>query len=97
MTSEVGQDGQVTIDEAIREQLGIEPGWLAQQRIVNGHVELTFVPPTRNRSLRGALARYVTEPIAPEEWHAAREEAWEEAADDERRLLEDWRALHDRA
>ncbi len=93
MTSEVGQNGQVIIDEAIREQLGIEPGWVATQRVVNGHVEMTFVPPTRNRSLSGALRPHITRRPDPSlSWNEIREQAWEEAADDDQRLVEEWRA-----
>jgi bifunctional DNA-binding transcriptional regulator/antitoxin component of YhaV-PrlF toxin-antitoxin module len=80
MAQRVGLDGQVVIEEKIRERLGIEPGSLAIQRIVDDHVEIRFVPPVKlhNRSLRGILRSDVT--VAPEDWQAARERAWEEAA-----------------
>ncbi len=90
MTHEVGSEGQVVIDAEIREQLGIKPGWLALQRVVDGHVEITFVPPPHNGSLKGALARHVTHPIPPEDsW----EDAWADAAvEKEQRLLQEWRS-----
>ncbi len=50
MTSSVGTQGQVVIDEAIRDALGIVPGWVTVQRLVDDHVEIHFLPPiTANR------------------------------------------------
>ncbi len=77
----VGAKGQVVIEKEIRDQLGIEPGWLALQRVVDGHVEIRFLPPEHDESLRGILAPYTNVSIAPgEEWDRAREQAWEAAA-----------------
>ena len=45
MTSLVGRKGQVVIAKEIRDRLGIEPGWVAVQRMVEGHVEIHFLPP----------------------------------------------------
>ena len=42
----------MVINKEIRKKLGIEPGWLALQRIVDDHVEIYFLPPEHNRSLR---------------------------------------------
>jgi AbrB family looped-hinge helix DNA binding protein len=75
----VGQKGQVVIQKEIRDKLSIEPGWLTIQRLVDGHVEIYFVPPEHNRSLKGILARPNQPTIAPEDWHAAKEAALEEA------------------
>ena len=59
----------------------MEPGWLALQSVVNGHVEIYFVPPEHNRSLLGSLAPYTDVVIQPgEEWRQAKEKAWEAAA-----------------
>ena len=80
MAIKVGGKGQVVIDKAIRDQLGIGPGWLAIQRIVDDHVEIYFVTPEHNRSLAGSLTPYtnVHIPLGPE-WNKAKETAWEMA------------------
>ncbi len=78
MANKVGEKGQVVIDKAIRDRLGIGPGWLAIQRIVDDHVEIYFVTPEHNRSLAGRLAPYTKVHIPPgPEWNKAKETAWE--------------------
>ncbi|HLQ32097.1 MAG TPA: AbrB/MazE/SpoVT family DNA-binding domain-containing protein [Chloroflexota bacterium] len=81
MTSatKVGPKGQVVITKEIRDQLGIRPGSLAVQRIVDGHVELYFIERHR-RSLKGILASYVKRSLSEDEFHQAAEDAWAEAA-----------------
>lgn len=76
----VGPKGQIVIAKEIRDKLGVEPGWLSVQRLVDGHVEIYFVPPAHDRSLKGVLGRYTARHLAPDEWHDAREAVWEEAA-----------------
>jgi AbrB family looped-hinge helix DNA binding protein len=76
----VGTKGQIVIEKEIREKLGLEPGWLSVQRLVDGHVELYFVPPEHARSLKGILAPHSDRHVRPEEWDRAREAAWEDAA-----------------
>ena len=78
LANKVGEKGQVVIDKAIRDRLGIGPGWLAIQRIVDNHVEIYFVTPEHNRSLAGSLAPYtnVHIPLGPE-WNKAKEKAWD--------------------
>ena len=78
MANKVGEKGQVVIDKAIRDRLGIGPGWLAIQRIVDNHVEIYFVTPEHNRSLAGSLAPYtnVNIPLGTE-WNKAKEKAWD--------------------
>lgn len=81
MANKVGTKGQVVIDKEIRDRLGIGPGWLALQRLVDGHVEIHFVEPEHNRSLLGSLKKFTDVVIEPgEEWDKAREKAWEAAA-----------------
>jgi AbrB family looped-hinge helix DNA binding protein len=80
LANKVGEKGQVVIDKAIRDQLGIGPGWLAIQRIVDNHVEIYFVTPEHNRSLAGSLARYVTADVKDLSWHEIKEMAWTAAA-----------------
>ncbi|MBI4197965.1 MAG: AbrB/MazE/SpoVT family DNA-binding domain-containing protein [Chloroflexi bacterium] len=82
MSTKVGPKGQVVIEKEIRDKLGIGPGWLALQREVDGRVEITFIPPEHNRSLKGILSPYIKGTIPPgdEAWAKAREEAWEARA-----------------
>lgn len=80
MASKVGTKGQVVIEKELRDKLGVQPGWLAIQRLVDGHVEIYFIPPEHNRSLKGILARYVDRPLPTgEEWDRVREAAWADA------------------
>ena len=81
MANKVGTKGQVVIDKEIRDKLGIGPGWLALQRIVDGHLEINFVMPEHNRSLKGVLAPYINSNAieTDEDWHKAKEMAWEAA------------------
>jgi len=80
MAHVVGPKGQVVIAKEIRDQLGIEPGWLALQRLVNDHVEVYFQPPEHRKSLKGSLARHVRVRVAPgQEWGEARDMAWDKA------------------
>jgi bifunctional DNA-binding transcriptional regulator/antitoxin component of YhaV-PrlF toxin-antitoxin module len=64
MTSQVSSRGQITIDRKVRAQLGVEPGMVAYQRVVNGHLEIVFLPALHRRSLFGVLHRE-GEPIGP--------------------------------
>ena len=57
----VGSRGQVTIDKAIRDQLGVKPRDVAIQEVVDGKVVLSFLAPHR-RSLRGILK---SKPVKP--------------------------------
>jgi len=81
VANRVGTKGQVVIEKAIRDELGVEPGWTALQQVVDGHVEIYFVPPRHNRSLAGVLAPYTDVRIPDEEaFHEATEWAWGEHA-----------------
>ena len=83
MASKVGPKGQVVIEKDIRDRLGIGPGWLALQRVEEGHVVIDFVPPEHNRSLAGILAPHVKRHITSEaEWDEAREMAWASMAEE---------------
>lgn len=69
MATAVGTKGQVVIEKQIRDRLGVKPGWRAVQVLVGDHVEVYFIPPPHNRSLRGCLAPYVgSAPPPEEEW-----------------------------
>ena len=91
VVTKVGPKGQVVIDQEIREQLGIEAGMLAVQRVVGDHVELRFVAGAHSRSLAGVLRPYLKsrpelrDPAALDE---AITEAWaEEASERYRKTL----------
>ena len=88
MANKVGPKSQVVIEKWIRDRLGIEPGWYAFQRIVDGHLEIEFLPPENNRSLAGSLAPYITRTISDDEWHDVKEQAWLAAA---RERVESWK------
>lgn len=81
MATKVGSKGQVVIEKRLRDELGIEPGFVAVQRRVEDGVEIRFYPAEHSRSLRGALADAVTRrPAEGEDWEAIRERAWRQAA-----------------
>ena len=81
MTFLVGTKGQITISKEIRDQLGIEPGWRAIQRLEAGHVVVEFLPPRHRRSLAGTLGDATSVRITSSEaLERAAEVAWEEAA-----------------
>jgi bifunctional DNA-binding transcriptional regulator/antitoxin component of YhaV-PrlF toxin-antitoxin module len=75
----VGEKGQVVIQKPLREALGVQPGFVTVQTLVNDHVEIRFYPPEHNRSLRGALKKYATRIVSTGELREAREKAWDEA------------------
>lgn len=77
----VGPKGQIVIAKEIRDRLGVEPGWVALQRLVGDHVEVYLVPPKHRKSLKASLARHIKTRVGPgEEWDKAREDGWAQAA-----------------
>jgi|DewCreStandDraft_2_1066082.scaffolds.fasta_scaffold57736_2 AbrB family looped-hinge helix DNA binding protein len=78
MARRVGSKGQVVIEKEIRDRLGVRPGWLAVQQLVDDHVEIYFAPPEHDRSLAGALKRYSSVRLPSQESLCeAIERAWE--------------------
>ena len=77
----VGDNGEVVIDGKLREELGIGPGWFALQQVVDGHLEVEFLPPEHSESLAGSLAKYVKggEIPADADWGKIRDEVWAKA------------------
>lgn len=67
MATKVGIKGQVVIDREIRERLGIRPGMLAVQQVVDDHVEIRFVPGSHRRSLAGAARPFIRRSPSAEE------------------------------
>jgi AbrB family looped-hinge helix DNA binding protein len=70
MPSRVGERGQITIERAIREELGIYAGDEAVQRIEDGRLVVEIVPGRHRRSLAGVLKAHVTRRPADESWAA---------------------------
>jgi AbrB family looped-hinge helix DNA binding protein len=75
MASTVGERGQVTIEKAIREELGVYGGDIAVQRLEGRRVVIEFVPAPHHRSLAGTLRDKVGRRPADESWPALREAA----------------------
>ena len=83
MANVVGSKGQIVIAKELRDQLGIGPGWITIQRLAGDHVEVYFLPPEHDRSLKGSLAKHTEVTVAPgEEWDRARDAAWRMATEE---------------
>lgn len=81
--SRVGERGQITIDKAIREELGIYAGDEAVQRIEDGRIVVEVVRGPHRRSLFGLLRDVARQP-ADDSWDAIRDAAWESPDPDRR-------------
>jgi AbrB family looped-hinge helix DNA binding protein len=75
MTSRVGERGQITIEKAIREELGVYAGDQAVQRVEDGRVIVDFLPAPHRRSLAGSLADKVSSAPRDEAWASLRDAA----------------------
>jgi AbrB family looped-hinge helix DNA binding protein len=75
MASTVGERGQVTIEKAIREELGVYAGDIAVQRVDGRRVVIEFVPAPHRRSLAGVLRDKVRRVPDDETWSVLRDEA----------------------
>ena len=82
MPSRVGERGQITIEKAIREELGIYAGDGAVQRIEDGRIVIDVVPGRHRRSLAGSLKDKVRRRPDDESWDALRRAASETADPD---------------
>ena len=80
MASILGSKGQVVIEKPLRDALGLEPGFVSTQKLVDDHIEIHFFPPEHNRSLRGILASATNRSLDPAEWDEVRTKAWVNAA-----------------
>ena len=83
MSSRVGERGQITIERAIREELGIYAGDEAVQRVEDGRLIVEIVPGRHRRSLAGTLRAHVTRRPVDESWPAISVAA-DDAADPDR-------------
>ncbi len=84
MPSRVGERGQITIEKAIREELGIYAGDDAVQRVEDGRIVIEVVPGRHRRSLAGTLKDKLGRRPADESWESLRRAA-RETADPDRR------------
>lgn len=75
MSNVVGERYQITIDKAVREQLGIRPGDRAVERVEDGRLVVEFIPKPHRDSLLGILKRPGMEPIT--DWQAVKEAGWD--------------------
>ena len=75
MTSRVGDRGQITIEKAIREELGIYAGDETVQRVEDGRLVIEVVPGRHRRSLAGSLRGKARRTPPDESWEALREAA----------------------
>lgn len=74
MANVVGERFQITIAREVRKELGIKPGDLAVERVVDGRLVIDFVPKPHRESQFGIFHRPGVEPIT--DWQAVRERAW---------------------
>ena len=86
MPYRVGTNGQVVIAKKLRDRLGIKPGWLATQMVVDDHIKIYFTPPSHQRSLKGSLREYAVNAgiHAGQDWGEVRATAWTSTARDRR-------------
>jgi AbrB family looped-hinge helix DNA binding protein len=77
MVSRVGERGQITIEKAIREELGIYAGDETVQRVEDGRIVIEVVPGRHRRSLAGSLRGRGARQPADETWESLRAAAWE--------------------
>jgi AbrB family looped-hinge helix DNA binding protein len=77
MSSRVGERGQITLEKAIREELGIYAGDEAVQRIEDGRIVIEVVPGRHDRSLAGSLGPKTGRTPPDESWATLREQASE--------------------
>jgi AbrB family looped-hinge helix DNA binding protein len=82
MGSRVGERGQITLEKAIREELGIHAGDEAVQRVEDGKIVIEVVPGRHGRSLASSLAQKTQRRPSDESWEALRQDAWETADPD---------------
>jgi AbrB family looped-hinge helix DNA binding protein len=76
MANVVGERFQITIDKKVREDLGIQPGDMAIEKVEGGRLVVYFVPKPHRESLLGILKQPGLEPIT--DWQAVKEAAWAE-------------------
>lgn len=84
MTSRVGERGQITIEKAIREELGVYAGDETVQRVEDGRIVIEVIPGRHRRSFAGALRDKVRTRPTDETWSVLRAAAWDTPDPDRR-------------
>lgn len=84
MASRVGERGQITIEKAIRDELGVYAGDETVQRVEDGRIVIEVVPGRHRRSLAGTLQDKTRRRPVDESWAALRDAAWETPDPDRR-------------
>jgi AbrB family looped-hinge helix DNA binding protein len=74
MANVVGERFQITIDKKVREELGVQPGDRAIERVEDGRLVVTFMPKPHRQSFLGILKRPGQMPIT--DWEAVKDRAW---------------------
>ena len=77
MSGRVGERGQITIEKAIREELGVYAGDETVQRVEDGRIVIEVIPGRHRRSLAGSLEGKVGRTPPNEAWDVLREAAWQ--------------------
>ena len=78
MANKVGERFQITVEKALRDQLGVQPGDQAVEWIENGRLAVAFLPRPHNDSLLGVLKTMTGRTIEPiTDWQTLKERAWE--------------------
>jgi AbrB family looped-hinge helix DNA binding protein len=76
MANKVGERFQITIDKAIRERLGVQPGDQAIEWVEADKLVVSFVRPN-NESMLGIVKRMTGREIEPiTDWQALYDRAW---------------------
>jgi AbrB family looped-hinge helix DNA binding protein len=73
MSNVVGERYQITISKGVRDELGVEPGDLAIERVEDGRLVVSFVPHAHRESLLGILRGPKAAPVG--DWGALMEDA----------------------
>lgn len=86
MANVVGERFQITIDKKVREDLGIQPGDMAVEKVEGGRLVVYFVPKPHRESLLGILKQPGLEPIT--DWQEVKEAAWAERSSEIMEILD---------
>ncbi len=57
MAAVVNPRGRITVDREVRRRLGVRPGMIAVQQVVENQLIVTFIPAPHRRSLAGVLGK----------------------------------------
>ena len=86
MANVVGERFQITIAKELREELGIQPGDRAIERVEDGRLVVSFMPAPHADSLLGIFRRPDLPPIT--DWEALKDRAWAARSAEIREVLE---------